>query len=407
MATTEALPSSGAGRLLGLIREGDATTRADLARHTGMARSTVAQRVEVLLAHRLVYEAGESASTGGRPPTLLAFNEAAGVVLVADLGVTRGRVALSDLAGTLLVEESHELDIADGPERVLSWLDKRFVALLRSLGRSTREVRGIGLGVPGPVAFGTGRPVSPPVMPGWDGFSIPNWFAARYDAPVLVDNEVNIMALGEHWMHWRECEQMLYVKVDTGFGCGIISMPGAVHRGAQGAAGDIGHIRVSDHDDVICRCGNAGCLEAVAGGRALAARLAVDPAQDSSTRDVLRLVRAGDPAATHAVREAGRRLGEVLASCVNLFNPSVIVIGGDLGQTEELLAGAREIVFRRSLPLATRDLRLVASRLGDRAGVIGTTLMVTEHILAPAVVDELTQSPAPHRRNGSHGRTGG
>ncbi|MGH2796199.1 MAG: ROK family transcriptional regulator [Thermoleophilaceae bacterium] len=400
MAITEALPNPGAGRLLSLIRDGDAVTRADLVRHTGMARSTVAQRVEALLAHRLVYEAGESASTGGRPPTVLAFNESAGVVLVADLGATHARVAMSDLAGTPLVEESHDLDITDGPERVLSWLDNRFVGLLQAFGRSGHEVRGIGLGVPGPVAFDTGRPVSPPIMPGWDGFSIPNWFADRYDAPVLVDNDVNIMAIGEHWMHWRDCEQMLYVKVGTGIGCGIISARGAVHRGAQGAAGDIGHIRVPGHGHVLCRCGNAGCLEAVAGGRALAERLLVDPTHDSGTRDVLRLVRAGDPEATQAVREAGRCLGDVLASCVNLFNPSVIVIGGDLAQTEQLLAGVREIAFRRSLPLATRDLRLVASRLGDRAGVIGTTIMVTEHVLAPAAVDQLTRPHAQHPGNG-------
>ena len=178
-------------------------------------------------------------------------------------------------------------------------------------------MRGIGLGVPGPVAFGAGWPVSPPIMPGWDGFSIPGWFAGRYDAPVFVDNDVNIMALGEHRMHWRDCEQMLYVKVGTGIGCGIISGRGAVHRGAQGAAGDIGHIQVPGYEHVLCRCGNAGCLEAVAGGRALAQRLARRRrARRPRTRDVVRLVRAGDPEAMQAVREAGRQLGDVLASCM-------------------------------------------------------------------------------------------
>jgi predicted NBD/HSP70 family sugar kinase len=365
-----------------------------------MARSTVAQRVEVLLAHELVYEAGASVSRGGRPSAVLTFNASAGVVLVADLGATRARVALSDLAGTPLGEESHDHDIDDGPERVLSWVDDRFAGLLQALGKRRDEVRGIGLGVPGPVAFRTGRPMSPPIMPGWDGFSIPGWFADRYDAPVLVDNDVNIMALGEHWTHWREHEEMLYVKVGTGIGCGIIRGRGAVHRGAQGAAGDIGHIQVPGHEHVLCRCGNPGCLEAVAGGRALAERLVLDPGHDGPrTRDVLRLVRAGDRQATQAVREAGRHLGDVLAGCVSLFNPSVIVIGGDLAETEQLLAGIREIAFRRSPPLATRDLRLVASRLGDRAGVIGAAIMVTDRILAPAVVDELAR--AQQRGNGA------
>jgi predicted NBD/HSP70 family sugar kinase len=344
--------------------------------------------VEQLLAHRLVSEAGESASTGGRRPTLLAFNEAAGVVLAADLGATRARVAVSDLASTPLVEESHRLDISDGPERVLPWLDARFAGLLRELGRSAREVRGIGLGLPGPVAFAGGRPASAPMLPGWDGCSIPGWFADRHDVPVLVDNHVNLMALGEHWTHWRDCEPMLYVEVGSGIGCGIIPGRGAVHRGAQGAAGDIGHIRVPGHDRVFCRCGNVGCLEAVAGGRALAERLAVDPAHDvPEARDVLRLLRAGDPGAGKAVREAGRQLGTVLASCVSLFNPSAVVIGGELAEAEPLLAGVRETAFR-SAPLTTRDLRLVASRLGDRAGVIGAAIMVTERILSPAAVDE-------------------
>ena len=363
-----------------------------------MARSTVAQRVELLLAHRLVYEAGECASTGGRRPTLLEFNHAAGVVLVADLGATPARVAVSDLAGMPLVEESHRLEIADGPERALSWLDDRFAALLRALGRSDRDVRGIGVGVPGAVASGSGRPASPPVMPGWDGFSIPRWFADRRDAPVLVDNDVNVMALGEHWTHWRDCEQMLYVKVGTGIGCGIISGRGTVHRGAQGAAGDIGHIQVPGHDDVLCRCGNVGCLEAVAGGRAIAERLADDGSP--GTPDVVRLVRAGDREAAQAVREAGRHLGAVLASCASLFNPSVIVVGGDLAQTEQLLAGVREMTFPRSLRLATRDLRLAASRLGDRAGVIGAAIMVTEHILSPAAVDAFARTP-PSGSNGA------
>jgi predicted NBD/HSP70 family sugar kinase len=229
-------------------------------------------------------------------------------------------------------------------------------------------------------------------MPGWDGFPIPDWFAGRYDVPVFVDNDANIMALGEHSMHWRDCDQMLFVKVGTGIGCGIISGRGAVHRGAQGAAGDIGHIQVPGNEHVLCRCGNTGCLEAVAGGQALAERLGSDLAHDvRGTRDVVRLVRAGDLRATQAVREAGRHLGEVLASCVSFFNPSVIVIGGALAQTEQLLAGVQEIAFRRSLPLATRDLRVVASRLGDQAGVIGAAIMVTEHILAPAAVDEFTR----------------
>jgi predicted NBD/HSP70 family sugar kinase len=385
-------PPAGAGAVLGLIRSGEAVTRADLARLTGLARSTVAQRVDALLAHELVYEAGGSASTGGRPPTVLAFNHEAGVVLVADLGATHSRLAVSDLSGTPLAEVAADKDIGLGPEAVLEWVHEQLTALLRKAGRQDGDVRGIGIGVPGPVSFSTGQPVNPPIMPGWDGFSIPEWFAGRYDAPVLVDNDVNIMALGEHWTYWRDTEHLLLIKVGTGIGCGIVAS-GHIHRGAQGAAGDIGHIRVSGQDEVVCRCGNIGCLEAVAGGRALALSLDEAGIKAKNSRDVVTLVRGGNPVALRMVRESGRHLGEVLAGCVNFFNPSVVVIGGDLAEVhEQLMAGVREVTFRRSLPLATRDLRTVPSELGDRAGVIGAAIMVIEHVLAPAAIDRVIQS---------------
>jgi predicted NBD/HSP70 family sugar kinase len=377
----------GAGAILHLIRDGEAVTRADLARRTGLARSTVAQRVDVLIAHGLIYEAGGQESTGGRPPTMLAFNHEAGVVLVADLGATHSRLAVSDLAANPLAEVAEDLDIALGPEQVLEWVIRRFAKLLKEAGRNAGDVRGIGVGVPGPVAFHTGQPVSPPIMPGWDGFSIPGWFADRYEVPVLVDNDVNIMALGEHWRDRREVEHLLFIKVGTGIGCGIIA-GGHIHRGAEGAAGDIGHIQVSGHEDVVCHCGNVGCLEAVAGGGALATRLTEQGTEARNSREVVALVRAGNQTATRLVRDAGRRLGEVLASTVNFFNPRAIVIGGDLGGAhEQLLAGIREVTFKRSLPLATGALRIVPSELGDRAGVIGAGVLVIEHILAPDVID--------------------
>jgi predicted NBD/HSP70 family sugar kinase len=387
-------PIVGAGSVLRLIRDGEAVTRAALARQTGLARSTVAQRVDALLAHGLVYEAGGEASTGGRPATMLAFNQNAGVVLVADLGATHSRLAVSDLAGTPLAEIAFDMDIADGPEHVLGEVHDRFEELLRKAERRASEVRGIGVGVPGPVDFPAGRPVNPPIMPGWDGFSIPDWFASRYAAPVLVDNDVNIMALGEHWSHWREVDHLLYVKVGTGIGSGIVSER-RIHRGADGAAGDIGHVRVSDHAEAMCRCGNLGCLEAVAGGRALALRLTAAGIEAEGSREVVELVRAGRPEAILMVREAGRVLGDVLAGCVNFFNPGAIVVGGDIAEAQDhLLAGVREVVFQRSLPLATRDLTIANSRLGDRAGVIGAAIMVIDHVLAPDAVDRAVQRDA-------------
>jgi predicted NBD/HSP70 family sugar kinase len=382
------------GDLLSLIRDGVAVTRADLARHTGLARSTVAHRVDALLASGLVVEAGGSASTGGRPPTVLAFNRDAGLVLVADLGATHARMAVTDLAGTPLAETAEDLDIALGPTEVLTRVSARFQELLAQTGRSSADIRGIGIGVPGPVEFASGQPVNPPIMPGWDGFDIPAWFADRHTAPVLVDNDVNIMARGEHWVHWRRTSHLLLVKVGTGIGCGIVA-DGHIHRGARGAAGDIGHIRATSSDEVVCRCGNIGCLEAIAGGQALADRLSAAGIDAANSRDVVRLVRHGDVTATRMVRDAGRTLGEVLAGTVNFFNPAVIVIGGDIAEAHaQLLAGVREGILSRSLPLATRDLRIVPSRLGDRAGITGAAITAIEHVLSPAAVNQTLQTAA-------------
>ena len=242
--------------------------------------------------------------------------------------------------------------------------------------------------MPGPVAFESGQPTSPPIMPGWDGFSIPGWFADHYDAAVLVDNDVNIMALGEHWTHWRDREHLMFIKVGTGIGCGIVAN-GAIHRGANGAAGDIGHIRLAENDDVLCRCGNTGCLEAVSGGRALAQRLSAEGIEAATSRDVVRLVRSGDPLATRLVREAGRNLGQVLAGCVNFFNPGVIIIGGDLGSgTGAATRRSARGDVSAFTSFGNGGLRIVPSGLGDRAGVIGAAIMAIEHVLAPDAVDQ-------------------
>jgi predicted NBD/HSP70 family sugar kinase len=383
-----ALPAgAGAGTILELVRSGRATTRADLAALTGLARSTVAQRVDALIAHRLLVPGGDSPSTGGRPPTLLAFNHDAGVILSGDLGATHSRVAVTDLGGQVLAQTRREIAIAEGPDVVLSWLETAFDRLLADIGRTPAAVRGVGVGLPGPVEFATGQPVNPPIMPGWDRYPVGRRLADRYGVPALVDNDVNIMAIGEHWSTWRDEAFLLFVKMGTGIGSGIVA-GGHVHRGADGAAGDIGHIHVPDHGDIVCRCGNLGCLEAFAGGGAMAARLRTQGFDTHTSLDVVREVRAGRPEAVQLIREAGRTLGGVLAGCVNMLNPAVIVVGGDLARADEpLMAGVREVVYRRSLPLATGRLRIVPSKLDDGAGVIGAAVMILEEILAPAAVD--------------------
>ncbi len=384
----ESFSGSGtAGNILDLVRSGRATTRGELAALTGLARSTIAQRVDALLASRLLVSGADAASTGGRPPGTLAFNGRGGVVVAGDVGATHSRVAITDLNGAVLAEHTEDVAVAAGPEVVLAWLEQAFDGLLERTGHTPSDLRGVGVGLPGPVEFATGRPVSPPIMPGWNLHPVGARLSHRFGVPALVDNDVNIMALGEHWTHWRSESFLMFIKVGTGIGCGIVN-DGHVHRGADGAAGDIGHIHIPDHDDVICRCGNIGCLEAIAGGAAMAARLREHGLATESSRDVVDQVLAGQPDAVRIVRQAGHAIGGVLATCVNLLNPAVIIIGGDVALAgEPLIAGIREVVYKRSLPLATGRLQIGLSRLGDEAGITGATVMVLETILAPSAID--------------------
>ena len=382
------------GDLFQLLRDGGGRTRSELAELTGLARSTIATRVDELIASGLVTSAGEARSSGGRPPTRFAFDPHSRVVLAADLGATHATVAVTDLGAESIGEVTEPIEIADGPTAVLTRLQEIWSTMLDGAGRRVDEVAGVGIGVPGPVEFASGRPRNPPIMPGWDGFDIPAFIGEYVSAPVLVDNDVNLMALGEFDEGWRDERHLLFVKIATGIGAGIVA-DGRLNRGAQGSAGDLGHVRSLGDSQIECTCGNVGCLEAVAAGPAIAARLRARGLAADSTADVVDLVRTGNPAALQEVRQAGREIGGVLATCVNLLNPSVIVIGGRLADAgEHLLAGVREVVYHRSPPLATQHLRISPSRTGSRAGVRGASAMVIQSVLSPESVDALLERRA-------------
>ncbi|MBW4094150.1 MAG: ROK family transcriptional regulator [Acidobacteria bacterium] len=386
--------ASSAGQLFQLLRDGRARTRAELANATGLARSTIATRVDALTAIGLVGPAGEAVSSGGRPPSRFAFAPTARSILAVDVGATHILVGITDLASRVLAESRAAIEISAGPAAVLDLVVEHALALLQEAGRSAKELVGVGIGLPGPVQHSTGKPANPPIMPGWDGFDVPAYVqrALSVNVDVLVDNDVNIMALGERAFFWPEVDSLLFVKVATGIGAGIIS-GGLLQRGADGSAGDIGHVRVPRGDDKLCRCGNYGCLEAMASGPAIAAALTAEGVPAETGDDVLDLARHGNIQAVHAMRQAGRDVGDVLATCVNLLNPSVIVIGGGLSAAGEyLLAGVREVVYQRSLPLATAGLRIVQSMATDQAGMLGASCMVIDHVLAPASVEALVEN---------------
>ncbi|WP_327358613.1 ROK family transcriptional regulator [Streptomyces sp. NBC_01304] len=388
-----AVPSS-PGDVLALISTGAAATRADVARLTGLARSTASQRVDALIAHGFVDEDNaDGGSTGGRPPRRLRLRTREHAVAGVDLGASHCRVALMDIGGEILALREDPLSIADGPEAVLGHVERTLDGLLKETGRERGALQSIGVGVPGPVEFSTGRPVDPPIMPGWHQYPIPEFFAERFGVRALVDNDVNVMALAEQRRAFPDTRYLLYIKVGTGIGCGIVA-DGRLHRGAQGSAGDIGHIRVGD-EEAPCRCGNTGCLEAVAGGAALARRLADLGLAAASGSDVVRLVQEGNRDAVRMVREAGRAVGEVLAGLVNFFNPSAVVLGGALAAVhDQLLAGVREAVYRRSHPLATHVLRIEPSRTGQDAAAVGAGILAIEHALSPDQVDRVLAGTA-------------
>ena len=384
----------GAGEIFQILRDGQARTKAELATLTGLARSTVALRVDALLAAALIRPAGEAVSTGGRPPARVAFNPAAGLVLAVDLGATHVTVAVADLSGGLLDARTRAIDIGDGPEALLDSIladGARLVA--EAPGESTR-LFGVGIGVPGPVEHSTGRATNPPIMPGWDRFDIPAYVQRTFDVPVLVDNDVNILALGEQVTSWPHVEDLIFVKVATGIGAGIIA-GGLLQRGAQGSAGDMGHVQVPIGIGSARPQGDERDLEALASGSAIAQSLRAQGLAPQSSADVVELVRSGNPLAIEATRQAGRDVGEVLATVVNLLNPSIIVLGGSIARAgEHLLAGVREVVYRRSIPLATQHLAIVQTQAGERAGVLGAAIMVAREVLSPGNVDAYVAASA-------------
>jgi glucokinase-like ROK family protein len=398
--------------VLDYVRAHGSASRAGLVHATGLSRAVVTQRVGELIEYGVLTEGDLGPSTGGRAPRLVRFRGDAGHLLVADLGATSMDVAIADLSGSILAHAQEPCDIAAGPESILGRVEELFID---GLGAESRRgtLWGIGIGVPGPVEFDTGRPIAPPIMPGWDRYSVRERFA-KYQVPVWLDNDVNVMALGERRAGIaRGHDNVVFVKIGTGIGAGIV-VRGKLHRGAQGCAGDVGHIQVTDDPAVVCRCGNVGCLEALAGGGALG-RLAESAAREGRSPflatamgdkgsldavDVARGATHGDPTCVELLTNAGRLVGHMLASVVNFFNPSLVVIGGGVaGAGDQLLATIRETVYRRSLPLATRELVVKRSELGERAGVVGAAAIVTDELFRPS---HLTQWLGVGTPNGGH-----
>jgi predicted NBD/HSP70 family sugar kinase len=374
-----------AGHLLWLVRTGRARTRGELQSYTGLSRSTITQRIDVLRATGYLRASGVEGSTGGRPAELLEVDTGHGVVLVADLGGNHARAAVVGLDGRPLAEEHEPIKIGVGPESVLGWVDGAFRRVLARTGWDARQVCGVGVGVPGPVEFGAGMVTQPPIMPGWDGYPIADRLRRTWDRPVFVDNDANLMALGEQAANYPGCPTLVLVKVATGIGAGVV-IDGQVYRGIDGGAGDIGHIRLHDYPEARCECGLDGCLAAVASGLALAQRLSATGTPTSSGLELVERIRSGHAEAVHLARTAGKLVGEVLSTVVCMLNPAVLLIAGDLADIH-FATGVREVLYQSALPRSTRHLEVGTSRLGAQAAVIGGYAMVVDQVYAPSAVD--------------------
>ncbi|GAB3214184.1 ROK family protein [Marinactinospora thermotolerans] len=381
-------------RILRLLRDEGPLSRAELADRLRVSRTTVAAEVGRLVELELTEDAGPATSRGGRRSTILDFRtdlRFAGV----DIGATSLDVAITDGRLRVLAKAAEEIDVRDGPETVLPAVLRLLRDLLEAQPGPWR-LAGAGIGVPGPVDFNRGVPVSPPIMPGWDGYPVRDTMARELGCPVLLDNDVNVMALGEqHSGVARAAQDFLFVKIGTGIGCGIM-VGGQMYRGVNGCAGDIGHITVEETGPV-CACGEKGCLEAVFGGAALArdalaaAKAGRSPVLSEilerkgalTAADVGAAATRGDPCAVRMVREGGARVGLTLAGLVSFINPGLIVIGGRVANLGHLLLSEiRGVVYRRSLPLATGNMPIVLSELGDDAGVVGAARMVSDALYA-------------------------
>jgi predicted NBD/HSP70 family sugar kinase len=376
-----------AGELLQLFRTGSVATRSELQRVTGLARSTVTYKVDALLTAGYLVENGSIVDGRGRPSTRLRVNDQVTTILVADLGATHGRLAVANPAGEVLVDSVIESSIVKGPEAVLAMVTRMLDQLLEQSGRSSSSLRGTAIGVPGPVNLHTGRVARSISMPGWDDYPVQDHLADYFGVPAALDNDANLMGLGEQRRIYPNAHQVLFVKVGTGIGASVI-IDGELLRGTDSAEGDIGHAKITGVEETCSSCGARGCLAAIASGRAMVRELRRLGHEPTTMRDVVQLARKGNPDAVRVVTAAGQELGGVLSTAVSLLNPDVVVIGGDIVHAHEhFLRGVRETVLGRSQPLATARLTIAPSALGDRAGIIGASTRLADVIFGSVAVD--------------------
>jgi glucokinase-like ROK family protein len=400
----ESFGAAAGGAIFDIIRREGPVSRAQLVRATALSKSTVSLHVDRLLKVGVIREEARQTDSGPGRRSLLRFAADRGSVVGIEIGITSIDVAVCNLEASVLASHSEPIDVAEGPIVVLSRAYEIIRDLLDRVGDDGGPLKGIGIGLPGPVNRTLGCVVSPPIMPGWDRYPVRDEVAAHFGVPCFVDNDVNVMALGEARAgSARDAESFLFVKIGTGIGAGIV-INGELYRGFKGSAGDIGHIGI-DGETTRCSCGNKGCLEVVAGGGAIGrkgqqlaasgaspilAAIAGQLAETTPPREITAVevgiaASQGDAAALELVIESGRHVGSVFAKLVNFFNPEMVVLGGGtVNIGDAFVAAIREMVIRRSTQLATVDLVVRRSAFGDQSGMIGAAFMVADELFSTA-----------------------
>jgi len=359
-------------------------SRVEIARRMGLTRAAVTTIVNDLMETGVIREAESLSVRNGRPPVVLEINPALGYVIGIDFGATHIHLLLADLGARIHEEIESEFDIQLGPGAGLAEAERLVQHVLERSDHSINQVLAIGLGVPGPILTDAGTVIAPPIMPGWDGYPIRDTLENIWGLPVSLNNDAELGVLGE-WAAGagRGERNLAYIKVGTGIGAGLL-LEGQIYRGVTGSAGEIGHLTI-DENGPLCTCGNYGCLEAVAGGRAIAAQAqeavrkkqrtqltSILPVELITAKDVAAAARRGDLLSQQILSRAGTQIGIAIAGLVNLINPGLVIIGGGVAQTGDLLLEPmRQAVQRRSLPAATRVVRITTAMLGRRSSSIG------------------------------------
>lgn len=396
---SEHTPGS-AGDLLRLVRARNGMSRSRLARETGLAASTVGLRVDSLLGIGYLHEVGTESSRGGRRARRLQIDPAAGFVATADLGANHARVVLSDLAGQPMADSddthtSTPIDRSRGPGVAVGELWKRFTSMAAGLDLDMARFLGAVISVPAPVAYPSGRLVTPSFEPSWNGVSLGTLFEEHTSSPVLVENDANLIALSERSAtESPNRANLVAVKLGTRIGAGVI-VEGRLYRGVSGAAGELSHTAVDGQSAIGCTCGVPNCLESVASGGAILARLRERGSAASTTADILELGARGDSAVIAELRTAGSHIARVLAGIANFFNPSEVVLSGAMSASPPLTAAIRSELYRLCLPLVADDLEVRACRAPRDAAVRGGTVLALDEVLAPARIEQLVHDTSP------------